>query len=203
MVQAEMVNEPGRNIDARSMDFRAERHVQPRNIPSLDGLRAICILSVLFAHSAWLLPARISASSPFRYIVGNGMHGVAVFFVISGYLITTLLLRELDTYSEVSLRRFYFRRSLRIFPPFLRLAGVHGLALGNRPHQLGLEQPDCGGFLHLGARPPRIGADPVAYLVVEHRGTVLSDLAGRPGAPGWAREGSSLDHGNRLPVFQF
>lgn len=44
--------------------------------------------------------------------------GVRIFFVISGFLITTLLLKELDGTGDISLRRFYFRRTLRIFPPF-------------------------------------------------------------------------------------
>ena len=51
-------------------------------------------------------------------IVAGGAHGVAVFFVISGYLITTLLLREFRKTGSLSLGRFYFRRTLRIFPPF-------------------------------------------------------------------------------------
>jgi peptidoglycan/LPS O-acetylase OafA/YrhL len=98
-----------------------------RNIPSLDGLRAVSILLVLLAHSAWFLPRIITQSSPFRFIVGNGMHGVAVFFVISGYLISTLLLRELASTHSISLRRFYFRRTLRIFPPYYAFLAVMGV----------------------------------------------------------------------------
>ncbi len=89
-----------------------------RNIPSLDGLRAVSILVVILAHSSWYFPEWIRQSLFFRYVIGNGAHGVAVFFVISGYLITTLLLREFDKSGTISLRRFFFRRSLRIFPPF-------------------------------------------------------------------------------------
>jgi peptidoglycan/LPS O-acetylase OafA/YrhL len=98
-----------------------------RKIPSLDGLRAISILLVLLAHSCWFLPKIVTQSSPFRFIVGNGMHGVAVFFVISGYLITTILLRELASTQSVSLKRFYFRRTLRIFPPYYAFLAVMGL----------------------------------------------------------------------------
>jgi peptidoglycan/LPS O-acetylase OafA/YrhL len=98
-----------------------------RNIPSLDGLRAVSILLVLLAHSSWFLPGIITQSSPFRFVVGNGMHGVAVFFVISGYLITTILLRELANTHSISLRRFYFRRTLRIFPPYYAFLVVMGL----------------------------------------------------------------------------
>jgi peptidoglycan/LPS O-acetylase OafA/YrhL len=98
-----------------------------RNIPSLDGLRAVSILLVVLAHSSWFLPRIITQSSPFRFVVGNGMHGVAVFFVISGYLITTLLLRELASTHSISLKRFYFRRTLRIFPPYYAFLAVMGV----------------------------------------------------------------------------
>lgn len=87
-----------------------------RNIPSLDGMRAISILLVIAGHSIphfarWIkLPARI-------YIL-FAHTGVSVFFVISGFLITILLLKELDGTGTIGLRRFYLRRAFRIFPPF-------------------------------------------------------------------------------------
>jgi peptidoglycan/LPS O-acetylase OafA/YrhL len=98
-----------------------------RDIPSLDGLRAFSILLVMVAHSSWYLPGWVTQDSLFRSIVGGGTHGVAIFFVISGYLITTLLLREYDKKGAVSLKRFYFRRTMRIFPPFYCFLGVMGL----------------------------------------------------------------------------
>ncbi|MBB5062412.1 acyltransferase [Granulicella mallensis] len=102
--------------------------LQPsRNIPSLDGLRAFSILLVIFAHSSWYLPSWITQNSIFHSVIGNGYHGVAVFFVISGYLITTLLLREFDKTRTVSLKHFYFRRTLRIFPPFYFFLGIMGI----------------------------------------------------------------------------
>ena len=88
-------------------------------IPSLDGLRAISIALVLFAHLAG------TRSFPVSYPVGNifyfGELGVHVFFVISGYLITRLLLEELERRQRISLGRFYLRRTLRIFPPYYTL----------------------------------------------------------------------------------
>jgi peptidoglycan/LPS O-acetylase OafA/YrhL len=59
--------------------------------------------------------------------------GVCIFFVISGYLITTLLLREAESKGTVSLRRFYLRRTLRIFPPYYSylLVVLAGVYLGN------------------------------------------------------------------------
>ena len=65
-----------------------------RTIPSLDGLRAISIAIVIVAHSLTNLPKPVQNFQLLRLMVGNGRVGVAVFFVISGYLITRLLLKE-------------------------------------------------------------------------------------------------------------
>lgn len=94
-------------------------------IPSLDGLRAISIGLVIVAHAMDGHPM--------------GVLGVRVFFVISGYLITRLLLKEINSTGSINLRRFYFRRTMRIFPPFyffllvIGLLGLFGvIALGFR-----------------------------------------------------------------------
>lgn len=82
-------------------------------IPTLHGLRAVSITVVLLAHAARI--PQLAELSPFiRY----GDFGVQVFFVISGYLITTLLDTEHDQRGSVSLRRFYLRRTLRIIPAY-------------------------------------------------------------------------------------
>jgi peptidoglycan/LPS O-acetylase OafA/YrhL len=96
------------------------RPVQPlstRNIPSLDGLRAISILLVIASHTHWALTGALSRSAwvNWRYY---GVLGVSVFFVISGYLITKLLLKELDATGSIGLKHFYVRRAFRIFPAF-------------------------------------------------------------------------------------
>ncbi|HXX66684.1 MAG TPA: acyltransferase [Polyangiaceae bacterium] len=79
-------------------------------LPSLDGLRAISIALVLFGHLA-------GAGLPLFFGRGANL-GVTVFFVISGYLITGLLIGEHERTGRISLRRFYARRTLRIFPAF-------------------------------------------------------------------------------------
>lgn len=76
-----------------------------RYFSSLDGLRAICILLVIFNHTKVPIPYGIT-----------GWLGVDIFFVLSGFLITTLLLRERDQYGNVSLKGFYVRRVFRILP---------------------------------------------------------------------------------------
>ena len=86
-------------------------------IPSLDGLRALSILLVLFDHGGPSLPDYISQSYLFLLLSNSGL-GVRIFFVISGYLITRLLLNEIDKHGDMSLKRFYIKRVLRIFPVF-------------------------------------------------------------------------------------
>lgn len=74
---------------------------------SLDGLRGIAILLVVADHSG--IP----------FVMLGGATGVTLFFVLSGYLITSLLLREQDETGTVSLRKFYARRALRLLPALI------------------------------------------------------------------------------------
>lgn len=73
----------------------------------LDGLRAIAVLMVIGDH---LLPK----------FAGGGI-GVNIFFVLSGYLITTLLVRERQRLRRIHLRLFYLRRVLRLYPALLAM----------------------------------------------------------------------------------
>ena len=100
--------------------LRAYGFGSQRAVPSLDGLRAISIVFVLIAHLAGTrhFPAHASFLEPL------GQFGVRVFFVISGYLITSILLQEIGRTGGVSLRRFYFRRTLRLFPASYFLIAV-------------------------------------------------------------------------------
>jgi peptidoglycan/LPS O-acetylase OafA/YrhL len=59
----------------------------------------------------------------------RGQQGVAIFFVLSGYLITTLLLREQDRRGRVSLRGFYIRRAARILPLYLLILAAYVVAI--------------------------------------------------------------------------
>ena len=108
-----------------------------RSIPSLDGMRAIAVTMVIFGHSSWFFPVSIRANSLFSDALGNGGNGVAIFFVLSGFLITDILLKEFEKTHTVSLKRFYFRRSLRIFPAFYFYLAVMGVlwALHRIPEQ--------------------------------------------------------------------
>jgi peptidoglycan/LPS O-acetylase OafA/YrhL len=85
-------------------------------IPSLDGLRGISIALVLLGHLAGTAGFPLSeGSGSFSAIAALG---VRVFFVISGFLITGLLLDEMTRHGRIRIGRFYFRRTLRIFPPY-------------------------------------------------------------------------------------
>ncbi len=91
----------------------------PARIPTLDGLRAISIVLVLCAHvpGTGIIPVMPK-------LMWLGEAGVRTFFVISGFLITTLLLREREKTGRISLKDFYIRRVFRIFPAFYTYIGV-------------------------------------------------------------------------------
>jgi peptidoglycan/LPS O-acetylase OafA/YrhL len=93
-----------------------------RNIPSLDGMRAISILLVIVAHSNQYFSRWIRI--PFFPYLLFAHTGVLVFFVISGFLITSLLLRELNSTGSIGLKRFYIRRAFRIFPAYYLYLGI-------------------------------------------------------------------------------
>jgi peptidoglycan/LPS O-acetylase OafA/YrhL len=91
-------------------------------VPGLDGLRGLSILLVSLAH---FVPGPANPF-PSRWRVASqlGAPGVDIFFVISGFLITLLLLRERERAGHISLRAFYIRRALRILPAYVAYLGV-------------------------------------------------------------------------------
>lgn len=97
--------------------------MKTRNIPSLDGLRAVSVGMVVAGHMGWVIGQKIPFISFWIYVFWGSL-GVQTFFVISGFLITLLLLKELNATGTIRLGRFYFRRALRIFPPFYAFLAV-------------------------------------------------------------------------------
>lgn len=90
-------------------------------IPSLDGVRALAILLVLFAH--WHFPG--DAFGPVAAVKGRaGFLGVQLFFILSGFLVTTLMLREASRDGRLNLLGFYRRRALRILPAYAAFLAV-------------------------------------------------------------------------------
>ena len=100
-------------------------------LQSLDGLRAISIVLVVLGHAGF---TRNGGSLRALAFFGDVAHlGVVVFFVISGFLITSLLMSEREKVGRISLPLFYARRALRIFPASLAYLGViAGLAIAGR-----------------------------------------------------------------------
>ncbi len=86
-----------------------------KRVPGLDGLRAVSILLVLCGHLDGTL-GFYNNPAFWNHIGDIANLGVRVFFVISGYIITLLLLRETEKTGTISLKQFYIRRTLRIFP---------------------------------------------------------------------------------------
>jgi peptidoglycan/LPS O-acetylase OafA/YrhL len=84
----------------------ASAHSADSAIPSLDGLRAISISIVLVSHAGY------------GSVVPGGL-GVTIFFFLSGYLITTLLMDERERSGHINIGKFYLRRVFRLFPPLL------------------------------------------------------------------------------------
>jgi peptidoglycan/LPS O-acetylase OafA/YrhL len=91
-------------------------------IRSFDGLRALAILVVFVNHATVLAP-------------GGGV-GVQIFFALSGYLITSILVREYAKLGRIRLGRFYFRRLLRLYPALIvaTLVATGVSAIAGLPH---------------------------------------------------------------------
>ena len=90
--------------DKECFAVKLQKRLALSRIPALDGLRAIAVFLVVFYH--------------FNVLLSPASLGLMMFFVLSGFLITWLLLRENDKQGAISLRGFYRRRTLRIFPAF-------------------------------------------------------------------------------------
>jgi peptidoglycan/LPS O-acetylase OafA/YrhL len=100
----------------RSMTYEEFRRL--RSFSGLDGLRAVAATGVVLFHFGGSFLHRM-----------NGWVGVYIFFALSGFLITTLALREVDRRGRLNLRAFYLRRFFRIVPVYLVvLSGVLGEA---------------------------------------------------------------------------
>ena len=98
----------------------------PGRIPSLDGVRAVSIIFVMLSHLA------TSGTLPIMQHLWRfdlGALGVRVFFVVSGFLITSLLIVEFCETGTISLRGFYIRRFFRIMPAFWFLLALVSFAI--------------------------------------------------------------------------
>jgi peptidoglycan/LPS O-acetylase OafA/YrhL len=86
-------------------------------IPAFDGLRAITILPVVLLH----VGVNTLPNGNLLYELTRGWFGVDLFFVLSGFLITWLLLAEIDQTGTIDIGRFYRRRFLRLSPAYVSM----------------------------------------------------------------------------------
>ncbi|MEP6849251.1 MAG: acyltransferase [Acidobacteriota bacterium] len=94
---------------AYSIEDREPAAVRFRHFPALDGLRGVAVLAVMACHLELLLPELHPA-------IQGGFLGVDIFFVLSGFLITSILLSEQDATGTIDLKNFFIRRFLRLGP---------------------------------------------------------------------------------------
>ncbi len=106
------------------------QHAGLRHIPALDGLRGVAVLGVLLFHADHLL---------------GGFLGVDLFFTLSGFLITTLLLQEVVRTGSIRLGAFWARRARRLLPALLALVLAVAVyaAIWARPNELGAIRADA------------------------------------------------------------
>ncbi|MGC2321688.1 MAG: acyltransferase [Terriglobales bacterium] len=97
------------SLASRSVSIDLLPKLRSSRIPALDGMRALAVFLVILYH--------------FSFDWAPASLGVLGFFVLSGFLITWLLLKENDKTGTISLSGFYKRRSLRIFPAFYAYCG--------------------------------------------------------------------------------
>lgn len=103
------------------MQEKSEKRITKKILfENLDGLRFLCFLSVFLSHSFHSDYDKIYNSETYYFfkeeIFGNGNLGVNFFFVLSGFLITYLLIEEKKQFGKIHLKQFWIRRMLRIWP---------------------------------------------------------------------------------------
>ena len=103
---------------------------RPAHLPQLDGLRTVAVTLVLVYH--------VARTQELPFLPG-GFVGVDLFFVLSGFLITSLLLREHRSTGRIDLRRFYVRRLWRLYPALILVSAVVAVVFTFFPGVFGLE----------------------------------------------------------------
>lgn len=116
-MHADGLNETGVNVGTAPRRFH--EFCGTSYFRALDGLRALAIILVVAHHSQRFdIPI-------LRTLQENGRHGVSLFFVISGFLISTLLLREQQKWGVISLGAFYRKRAARLLPLYYAVLALH------------------------------------------------------------------------------
>lgn len=114
---------PGISAPTQSQqENRFLKNLRQREIPSLYGLRGIAALMVVLSHYSY-------GTRAVRFFPAG--HAVNMFFVLSGLLITLLLLKEQDKSGSIDFKQFYIRRGLRLFPAFYAVWALCALFLSS------------------------------------------------------------------------
>jgi peptidoglycan/LPS O-acetylase OafA/YrhL len=118
-----------RGVDSATIHFVEAQSSKRFYAPELDSLRFVAFLAVFVFHARGLLSDGLSPplKSIAAIVCGAGAFGVDLFFVLSAYLITELLLREKDLTGTLNFRGFYARRILRIWPLYFFFLGLASL----------------------------------------------------------------------------
>jgi peptidoglycan/LPS O-acetylase OafA/YrhL len=155
-----------------AMSRPGEARPSARKMPQLDALRAFAVLAVLFAHFVWHPPFGLS-------LIPWAAFGVQLFFVLSGFLITGILLDcrkeiELGVSPFWMLRQFYIRRFLRIFPLYyavvlagylIGLRGFHDSLGWNLAYLTNYYIVAIGGWIHEASHLWTLSVEEQFYLV--------------------------------------
>ena len=140
-------------------------------IASLDGVRALAILLVIALHFAQRSKIHLAG------ILFFGQDGVGLFFILSGFLVTSLLLRERERTGKINISYFYFRRAMRILPPLLAYLAIVEAALLLSGHSLGQKTIlSVVFFFHNMIRDPSWQVEHTWSLAVEEQFYVLWPL---------------------------
>lgn len=115
-----------KELDAANPIETKEGKANTINFPALDGLRAIAYLMVFGSHTLPFSLAEFGLPTSLdplflTYRIGVGAYGVTLFFALSSFLITTLLIEERDRTGTVNIKDFYVRRLLRIWPLYFAI----------------------------------------------------------------------------------
>jgi peptidoglycan/LPS O-acetylase OafA/YrhL len=117
-----------------SLDLLDDRY------PSLHGFRVLAIVSVVQYHVTWIFAGEQGIKLDRRFVDGSltVFFGMDLFFILSGFLIGSILIRSLATSGTQNIRRFYVRRVFRTFPPYYIvltvLASTYALTAAQRSH---------------------------------------------------------------------
>lgn len=104
--------------------FEKRGYLNDKHFKNLDGIRGIAILFVIIAHQQFTDEIPIKLKNVIQLLFQDGKLGVGIFFVLSGFLITSLLIKEFIKNGTIRLKAFYLRRVLRIAPGYLFFIGT-------------------------------------------------------------------------------